>query len=168
MQKFSRIRNKMVMKWYGFYNSLLSGMMAALAAVFTKVGFNFGRHGTIEAVYLPQLEDWGLMRDKDGGNMVMKIFLHIVFIIAMLICNTLMIRYYIRSMHENGASRAVVYNFTVNYIASLFFGAIFFDETITGSLLIGVVMILVGTAIIFISKAREEEEREVLERGKDS
>ena len=52
------------------------------------------------------------------------------------------------SMHENGAAKATVYNFSVNYCASLFFGAVVFGEVVTARLCIGVSLILAGTAII--------------------
>ncbi len=30
-----------------------------------------------------------------------------------------MLRFYVKSMHENGAAKATVYNFAVNYLASV-------------------------------------------------
>ena len=76
--------------------------------------------------------------------------MHIVAIIAMILANILMYRFYILSMHENGAAKATVFNFVVNYFASLVFGYLFFSEIITQRLLFGVVFILIGTG--FISK----------------
>ena len=46
----------------------------------------------------------------------------------MLLANALMLKYYVRSMHENGAAKATVYNFAVNYLSSILFGALFFQE----------------------------------------
>lgn len=43
----------------GIKNNLVSGVFAALAAVFTKVGFNFGEEGTINSLFLPQLRAQG-------------------------------------------------------------------------------------------------------------
>ena len=76
--------------------------------------------------------------------------IHLVAIIAMILANILMYRFYILSMHENGAAKATVFNFVVNYFASLVFGYLFFSEIITPRLLVGVVFILIGTG--FISK----------------
>ena len=76
--------------------------------------------------------------------------MHIVAIVAMILANILMYRFYILSMHENGAAKATVFNFVVNYFASLVFGYLFFSEIITPRLLFGVVFILIGTG--FISK----------------
>ena len=39
----------------GLGNSVISGCLASLAAVFTKVGFNFGEGGTINEVYMTSL-----------------------------------------------------------------------------------------------------------------
>ena len=46
----------------------------------------------------------------------------------MILSNVLMMRFYILSMHENGAAKATVYNFVVNYFASICFGALLFGE----------------------------------------
>ena len=66
----------------------------------------------------------------------------------MILANILMIRFYVLSMQVNGAAKATVYNFAVNYLASILFGYLFFAEAITGKLCIGVSLILIGTAII--------------------
>jgi hypothetical protein len=49
----------------------------------------------------------------------------------MLLSNALMLKFYVLSMHENGAAKATVYNFAINYLSSLTFGAVFFNEVIT-------------------------------------
>mmetsp|Transcript_41500 Transcript_41500/g.30507 ORF Transcript_41500/g.30507 Transcript_41500/m.30507 type:complete len:92 (+) Transcript_41500:165-440(+) len=87
----------------------------------------------------------------------MRYTLHITFFILMLLANTLMIRFYVKSMQEIGAAKAVVYNFTVNYICSIAFGALFFSEPLTWALAIGVVFILAGTALIFTCKHSEDQ-----------
>ena len=66
----------------------------------------------------------------------------------MLLCKMFMYRFYILSMHENGAAKATVYNFTVNYCASLFLGAVLFNEAVSARLCLGVSLILAGTSII--------------------
>lgn len=76
----------------------------------------------------------------------------------MLLSNGLMLRFYMRSMHENGAAKATVYNFAVNYLSSIAFGALFFDEKITQRLLVGVAFILSGTSLISTCKQEEPEE----------
>mmetsp|Transcript_7122 Transcript_7122/g.5093 ORF Transcript_7122/g.5093 Transcript_7122/m.5093 type:complete len:98 (+) Transcript_7122:189-482(+) len=79
-----------------------------------------------------------------------------IFIILMLCSNALMMRFYILSMHQNGAAKATVYNFAVNYLASILFGDLFFGEHISTRLITGIVLILIGTFII--SMCQEEDD----------
>ena len=139
----------------GIENNVISGFFAALAAVFTKVAFGFGADGTINGVFIPWFEKIGVQ--SDGWQSFLNYFLHIIFFILMLLANTLMIRFYIKSMQEIGAAKAVVYNFTVNYLVSIAFGAMFFHEKVSWSLGVGVVFILGGTALIFTCKHADEE-----------
>ena len=81
---------------------------------------------------------------------------HAAAIGAMILSNILMFRFYVLSMQENGAAKATVFNFVVNYIASLFFGAVFFSEVITPRLCLGQSLILMGTALI--SQCQEIDE----------
>ena len=60
----------------------------------------------------------------------------------------LMYTYYVKSMQENGAAKATVYNFAVNYIGSIIFGFLFFNESITQRLLFGMSLILSGTFLV--------------------
>ncbi len=92
-----------------------------------KIGFAFGEYKTLAMWEYP---------------------VHVAAIGAMILSNILMFRFYVLSMQENGAAKATVFNFVVNYVASLFFGAVFFSEVITPRLCFGVSMILMGTAII--------------------
>mmetsp|Transcript_5935 Transcript_5935/g.10113 ORF Transcript_5935/g.10113 Transcript_5935/m.10113 type:complete len:88 (+) Transcript_5935:219-482(+) len=71
----------------------------------------------------------------------------------------LMYTYYMKSTQENGAAKATVYNFSVNYLGSLIFGFLFFDEAVTPRTLLGFLLILGGTGLI--STCSEEEERAV-------
>ena len=73
---------------------------------------------------------------------------HAVFIALMLFANVLMLRFYVLSMQENGAAKATVQNFAVNYLASILFGWLFFAEIVTVKLVLGVVLILAGVGII--------------------
>ena len=52
------------------------------------------------------------------------------------------------SMQENGAAKATVQNFSVQYLASIAFGWLFFNEIVTVKLCLGVVLILSGVGII--------------------
>lgn len=52
------------------------------------------------------------------------------------------------SMHENGAAKATVYDFAVNYIASICLGSVLFEEVVTKRLFLGVSLILTGTILI--------------------
>ena len=66
----------------------------------------------------------------------------------MLCANVLMLRFYVLSMQENGAAKATVNNFAVNFVASIIFGWLFFAETVTIKLVLGVALILSGVGII--------------------
>ena len=81
------------------------------------------------------------------GNMLVY-GLHAAFIVLMLCANVLMLRFYVLSMQENGAAKATVQNFAVNYLSSILFGWLFFAELITIKLLLGVCLILAGTLVI--------------------
>ncbi len=59
-----------------------------------------------------------------------KYALRVLFIGLMLMTNGLMLRFYVKAMHENGAAKATVYNFAINYLSSLVLGAIFFNELV--------------------------------------
>jgi hypothetical protein len=108
----------------GIKYNLVSGVFAALAGVNTKIGFNFGSDGAIQSLFLPRL---GI----DPSNSILLYSNHALFIILMLLSNALMLKFYVLSMHENGAAKATVYNFAINYLSSLTFGALFFNEVIT-------------------------------------
>ena len=66
----------------------------------------------------------------------------------MILANILMIRFYVLSMQTNGAAKATVFNFAVNYLASIIFGYILFEEAITSRLCYGVCLIMAGSALI--------------------
>ena len=74
--------------------------------------------------------------------------IHATAIGGMILANILMYRYYILSMHENGAAQATVLNFAVNYIASVILGALVFGEIVTLRLCIGLSLVLAGSALI--------------------
>jgi len=124
----------------GFKYNLLSGFFAGLAGVFTKFGFNFDSEGPIESQIMPYLANFKVP--------YLSVVLHALFIIMMFLSNALMLKFYVKSMHENGAAKATVYNFAINYLSSLILGTIFFNETISARLILGVSLILSGTALI--------------------
>ena len=66
----------------------------------------------------------------------------------MILSNVLMMRFYVLSMQLNGAAKATVYNFAINYLGSILFGALFFHELVTERGLMGIVLILAGTFVI--------------------
>ena len=117
-----------------------------------KVGFDFDSEtGQISTVVLPLVKDYV----GEYGD-VLKYGLHAVFIVLMILANILMIRFYVLSMQLNGAAKATVYNFAVNYLASISLGSLFFGEAITARLCLGVSLVLTGTAII--STCQEEDQ----------
>ena len=84
----------------------------------------------------------------DSILQIFKYCLHGVFMASAVTVSGLMYTYYLRSMHENGAAKATVYNFAVNYVGSIIFGALIFNEKVTIRLLGGVFLILLGTSLI--------------------
>lgn len=59
--------------------------------------------------------------NNESIDSVLKYGLHGVFILFMLLSNMLMLKFYVQSMSENGAAKATVYNFAVNYLASVIY-----------------------------------------------
>jgi drug/metabolite transporter (DMT)-like permease len=124
----------------GFKYNLLSGFFAGLAGVLTKFGFNFDPEGPISSQIMPHLANFKIP--------YLTVVLHALFIVMMFLSNALMLKFYVKSMHENGAAKATVYNFAINYLSSLILGTIFFNEIISTRLILGVSLILSGTALI--------------------
>ena len=130
---------------HSFRYNLISGLFAGLGASSAKVGFDFDpATSTIHQAFLPLTG----LAEGDFSRDAAAYALHAAFIGLMICFNVLMLRFYALSMQENGAAKATVQNFTVNYLASLFFGWLFFSEHVTGKLVLGVVLVLAGTALI--------------------
>ena len=127
----------------GLKYNLVSGLFAALAATFTKFGFAFGEDSPIASSLSPYLHST-LPIPPDAVTPL----LHLVFITLMLLSNALMLKFYVLSMHENGAAKATVYNFAINYLSSIALGAMVFGEHVSARLMMGVCLILSGTAMI--------------------
>ena len=77
----------------------------------------------------------------------------------MILANVLMMRFYVLSMHENGAAKATVYNFVVNYVASIVIGAAVFGEQVSLRLCVGVSFVLAGTAVISQCQQQGDSDR---------
>ena len=85
----------------------------------------------------------------------------------MLLTNGLMLKFFVKAMQENGAAKATVYNFTINYLSSvrltsnfiiqIVFGAMFFDENITQRLLLGASFIISGAVLISTCQDKTQE-----------
>lgn len=118
------------------YN-LISGFFAASAASFSKLGFNFSDDNQLAAYPY-------------------RWVLQALAIALMLGSNALVLKYYVLAMHEHGASKATVYNFAVNYLASIALGGLVFGEAISLRLLLGVTFILAGTAVISKVEGKEK------------
>ena len=73
----------------------------------------------------------GLESDYLTIIMVVKILLHAVAILGGITISGMMYTYYMKSTQENGAAKATVYNFAVNYLGSIIFGFAFFNEIVT-------------------------------------
>jgi len=127
----------------GLKYNLVSGLFAALAATCTKFGFAFGDDSPISTYLAPSL-----LPSLALPPSVLTPLLHLLFITLMLLSNALMLKFYVLSMHENGAAKATVYNFAINYLSSIALGAVVFGEQVSARLLMGVCLILSGTAMI--------------------
>ena len=112
-------------------NNLISGFYASVGGVLTKVAFSFSEDGPISNWLLPNLkEQFPEIVDKNIYGveilLILKIVTHILLMVIGVTTSGLMYAYYMASMQENGAARATVYNFCVNFIGSIIFGALFF------------------------------------------
>jgi len=93
-------------------SNLISGSSAALAAIFStslfltiaKIGFDFS--------------DTALLSHLEGAPFYAA---HGFFILLMLLSNSIMLSFYIKSLQEHGAAKATVLNFAVNFIATVIF-----------------------------------------------
>eukprot|EP00347_Sterkiella_histriomuscorum_P013980 403362625 len=151
----------------GIKYNLISGFFAAMAA---KVGFNFGDDGTISTLFVPYIKQNSSFL-SDDHLVYLKYLLHVIFIVIVIVVNGLMLRFYVKSMHENGAAKATVYNFAVNYLSSIAFGFLFFNELVNQRLLLGVVFILSGTFTISTCKQSTDNQvqyQKVEEKGDKS
>jgi hypothetical protein len=111
----------------GIKYNLISGVFATLDSVLgifkflsklisiAKIGFNFGDEGTINSYFLPMLQKYILFQNTN----IPKYLLHVVFISLILFTNAMMLKYYVKSMAENGAAKATVYNFVISYVGSV-------------------------------------------------
>ena len=119
-------------------NNLISGFFASVGGVLTKVAFGFGSDGTIDTTIIPLVKRE--LIDKEGSLLhfvtadqiyILKYVLHLIFMLIGITTSGLMMTYFVKSMQENGAGKATVYNFAVNYMGSTIFGFLFFNEVIT-------------------------------------
>ena len=87
------------------------------------MAFDFDADSTVNTAFLPY------MPESLSPKFISFMF-HGLFLVLMIFANVLMNHFFVLSMQVNGAAKATVYNFVVCYFASLFFGALFFNEII--------------------------------------
>ena len=97
----------------GLYNNLISGLCASMGGVLNKVGFSFGDDGPIKSTILPLMKTQLSLDEGAASLQALRVILHAVFIGAAITVGGLMYSYYVKSMQENGAAKATVYNFAV-------------------------------------------------------
>ena len=154
------------------YN-LISGSFCALGEMLTKVAFSFGADGPISSHAVPFLASavFKLVAATPANqrNVVsfLKLLVHGLVMVATLLNSGLMYTYYIKSMKVNGAAKATVYNFAINYVGSIILGGLFFNELITPKLLMGVCMILTGVFLISMCEEVPATKVEPIEGKKD-
>jgi drug/metabolite transporter (DMT)-like permease len=74
----------------------------------------------------------------------------ILLIVVSIICNSVMIKYFLKSMDLLGSSKANIYNFTVNFFLTTLFDKIFFNSAYSKQYYLGITLMIIG--IIIISK----------------
>ncbi|CAG9310741.1 unnamed protein product [Blepharisma stoltei] len=109
-------------------SSILAGVFAATAGAFGKFGFQSFYWG--EFLYYEELS------------------LKIACIIIMLVLNSLMIKFFMQSLKDLGASKATVINFTCNYMSSAVFGYLVYSEYLSLTWGLGALLMIIGVYII--------------------
>lgn len=95
------------------YSSIVSGIFAALAGAFGK--FAFQDFQMAESSYITEILYKGISA------------------LIMLVLNSLMIKYFMQSLKDLGASKASVVNFACNYLSSALCGYLLFSEFLSAT-----------------------------------
>ena len=106
--------------------NLISGSLAAMGGVLTKIAFSFGDDGFVDKNLMPYCKSY--LEESSPYIIVVKALLHILFMTIAVTNSGLMYTYYIKSININGAAKATVYNFAINYIGTIIFGFVVFHE----------------------------------------
>ena len=148
----------------GIQYNIYSGLCAALNGVFLKSAFSISADGPVLGTIIPFIQTALSIPDEKmkmqflqipepvatdvSPLLILRIVLHIVLAVAAISITGMMHFYFAKSMNEIGAAKATVYNFSINFIGTIFFSWSVFGEAVTQRLMAGVVFMLIGTFII--------------------
>mmetsp|Transcript_13855 Transcript_13855/g.18159 ORF Transcript_13855/g.18159 Transcript_13855/m.18159 type:complete len:161 (-) Transcript_13855:696-1178(-) len=142
----------------------LSGLCAAVASVFGKVGLSDVNGPVVSFVvhYMCGTEI-SSSSDNDGGgdyfftcNSLVSYGARGVFVIAMLLINAIMMGSFLEGLQESGSVAAVALSTAANFSASAILGIVLFGENVNEVWLVGFLMILAGIFLLTQVKAKTD------------
>eukprot|EP01016_Furgasonia_blochmanni_P003457 TRINITY_DN1135_c0_g1_i2.p1 TRINITY_DN1135_c0_g1~~TRINITY_DN1135_c0_g1_i2.p1 ORF type:complete len:138 (-),score=20.28 TRINITY_DN1135_c0_g1_i2:219-632(-) len=77
--------------------------------------------------------------------------------VGVILCNGMMIRYFVISLRVNGATINTIVNFVFNYFLSACAGVLFFGEKLATKWFIGAFFIISGCYLVLRSKSKAEQ-----------
>lgn len=81
----------------------------------------------------------------------------LLFFIIMILLNTIMMSFYVESMHLIGPLKATVLNYAFNFIFTALFGYLLFNEPLSLIWWFGVSIILSGIILLTMNKYDKDE-----------
>ena len=134
----------------GLEYNLYSGLCAALNGVLLKSAFSPAPDGPILGTIIPFMQSTAekggisLLQNETLSQvyfkvespvtfdftpmLVLRLILHLLLTISALSVTGMMHFYFAKSMTEYGAAKATVYNFSINFLGTIFFGWAVFGE----------------------------------------
>jgi len=125
---------------------IISGVFAFMAGFAGKLAFSdeISQH-------LKDFDTKQLDLPFEGIVLVLRVIAGIL----MLYLNSLMIKFFLKSLQTNGATLTTVMNFSFNFLLSGLSGFLFFKEKIRTTWIIGISLVLTG--VIILSKSKESK-----------
>mmetsp|Transcript_38568 Transcript_38568/g.52275 ORF Transcript_38568/g.52275 Transcript_38568/m.52275 type:complete len:139 (-) Transcript_38568:276-692(-) len=136
----------------GISGCIFSGLLAAIASTCGKLAFD-------EEAELMKWIETILHSILDYGVYVM-LALRLLLFLAMLGCNTIMLSFFLRSLHTCGSLVATVVNFAANFIMSGICGFFIFGERHGKLWWGGSALILFGVALLTRSRAQSVQHKD--------
>jgi len=143
----------------------LSGLCAAVASVFGKVGLS-DANGTVVSFVVHCMCGTEIASSydvDDGGgdylftcNSLVTYGTRGIFVIAMLLINAIMMGSFLEGLQESGSVAAVALSTAANFSASAILGIVLFGENVNEVWLVGFLMILAGIFLLTQVKAKTD------------